>query len=72
MYKYVLKHPIRQDIFEQTYRSVVFKDNILTLALYTVHCTVYIREFKHSWYQIYKADYCLKHFKLFIYTLLFM
>ena len=25
---------------------------------------MYIRECKHKWYQIYKADYCLKHFKL--------
>ena len=24
MYKYVLKHPLRQDIFKQTYRNVVF------------------------------------------------
>ena len=27
---------------------------------------MYIRECKHRWYQIYKADYCLKHFKLVI------
>ena len=39
MYKYVLKHSIRQDIFKQTYRNVVFRDYILTLALYTVQCT---------------------------------
>ena len=25
MYKYVVKHPFRQDIFKQTYRNVVFK-----------------------------------------------
>ena len=55
VYKYVLKHPIRQDIFKQTYPNVVFIDYILTLALYTTQ-----REFKHRWY-IYKADYCLKH-----------
>jgi len=36
----------------------VFRDYILTLTL----CTV--REFKHIWYQIYKADYCFKHLKL--------
>ena len=36
MYKYVLKHPFRQDIFKQSYRKVVFKDNILTQALYTL------------------------------------
>ena len=46
---------------KQTYRNVVFRDNILTLALYTVHSSC---EFKHIFYQMYKADYCLKHFKL--------
>ena len=61
MYKYTLKHPFRQNIFKQTYRNVVFRYNILTLALYTLHC---IREFKHKWHQIFKANYCLKHFKL--------
>ena len=40
------------------------RDYILTLALYDVQCTLYIRDFKHMWYQIYEADYCLKHFKL--------
>ena len=40
MYKYVLKHPFRQDIFKQTYRNVVFRDNILTLALYTIYTQV--------------------------------
>ena len=24
----------------------------------------FVREFEHIWYQMYKADYCLKHFKL--------
>ena len=62
---YVSKHPFRQDIFKQTYRNVVFRDYILNLALYTVK---YIREFKNRWYQIYKADYCVKHFKL-VFTL---
>ena len=42
MYTYVLKHPIRHiyDIFhvKQTYRNVVFRDYILTSALYT-YCT---------------------------------
>ena len=48
MYKYVLKHPYEQDIFKQTYRNVVFRDYILTLyTLYTVQCTMYIREFKN-------------------------
>ena len=28
MYKYVLKHPFRQDIFKQTYRNVVFREYI--------------------------------------------
>ena len=37
MFKYVLKHPFRQDVLKQTYRNVVFRDNILALALYTVH-----------------------------------
>jgi len=40
VYKYVLKHPFRQDISKQTYRNVVFRDYILTLALYTVHTRV--------------------------------
>ena len=39
IYKYVLKHPFRQDIFKQTYRNVMFRDYILTLALYIVHYT---------------------------------
>ena len=39
-YKYVLKHPFRQDIFKQEYRNVVFRDFILTLALYNVHTRV--------------------------------
>ena len=59
MYKYVLKHPLRQDLFKLTHRNVMFRDYILTLAF-----LLYIREFKHRWYQIYKADYYLKHFKL--------
>ena len=42
-YKLVLKHPFRQNIFKQTYRNVVFRDYILTLALYIL----YMREFKH-------------------------
>ena len=32
------KHPFRQDIFKQTYQNVVFRDYILTLALY-IYCT---------------------------------
>ena len=51
--KYVLIHPFRQDIVKQTYRIFVFRDYILTLALYTV--------------QYNKADYCLKYFKLVCY-----
>ena len=40
MYKYVLKHPLRQEIFKQHIEmSYVFRDYILTLALYTVQCT---------------------------------
>ena len=53
LYEYIL-HPFRKDIFKQTYRNVMFRDYILTLLS--------IRKFKHKWYQIYKADYCLKHF----------
>ena len=69
MYEYIFKHPYRIIyiiiiLFKQTYRNVVFRVYILTLALYTVQCTLYIREFKHMWYQIYIPDYCLKHFKL--------
>ena len=40
MYKYVLKHLFRRDKYKQTYRNVVFRDYILTLALYTVHTRV--------------------------------
>ena len=63
-YKYVLKHPFKQDMYncifkQQTEMSYLFRDYFLTLALF-----IYIREFKHMWYQIYKADYCLKHFKI--------
>ena len=32
--------------------------------IHLIHTVQYIREFKHRWYQILKADYCLKHFKL--------
>ena len=39
MYNYVLKHPFRQHISKQTYRNAVFRDYIMTLALYTVQCT---------------------------------
>ena len=40
-YKYVLKHPFRQEIFKQHIEmSYVFRDYILTLALYTVHTYV--------------------------------
>ena len=40
MYKYVLKHPFRQDIFKHTYRNVVFRNYILTFAYI---CTVLTR-----------------------------
>ena len=39
-YNYFFKHPFRQDIFKQTYRHFVFRDYILTLALYSVHTRV--------------------------------
>ena len=29
---------------------------------------MYIRDFKHMWYQINEADYCLKHFKLVFFS----
>ena len=35
MYKFVLKHPFRQNIFKQTNQIVVLRDYILNLALYT-------------------------------------
>ena len=34
------------------------------VGTYSVQCTLYVREFKHMWYQMYQADYCLKHLKL--------
>ena len=40
MYKYVLKHPLREDRFKQKNQNVVFRDYILTLASYTVHSRV--------------------------------
>ena len=40
MYKYVLKHTFRHNIFKQTYQNDVFKDYILTLTLYTVYTRV--------------------------------
>ena len=40
MYKYVLKHPFIQDIYKQTCRNVMFRDYILTLAIYTVRTLV--------------------------------
>ena len=36
-YRYVLKHTYGQNIFKETYQNVMFRDYILTLALYTVH-----------------------------------
>ena len=59
MYKYVFKHPFRQDVFKQIFEMSCL--DILTLPFYTLQ---YVRKFKHIWYQIYKADYCLKHLKL--------
>ena len=44
MYKYVLKHPFREDRFKQKNQNVVFRDYILTLASYTVHSRVYSQE----------------------------
>ena len=38
MYKYILKHPFRHDIFNHTYQNVVFRDYSLAFALYAV-CT---------------------------------
>ena len=39
MYKYVLKHPFKQDIYK-TYRNGVCRDYILTLAYYAVQTRV--------------------------------
>ena len=47
---------ISQDIYQKTYRNVVFRDYIITLALHT-ECTRQ-HVFKHMWYQMYQADYC--------------
>ena len=41
MYKYVLKHPFRQDIFSKHIEMSCLRDNILTLALYNVHTRLY-------------------------------
>ena len=38
VYKFVLKHPLRQDIFKQKYRNVVLRDHILTLYSFR-YCT---------------------------------
>ena len=65
IFLYVLRSVIYQDIFKKTYQNVVLRDYILTLALYTVRTC----KFKHMWYQMYQADYCLKHFKL-VFTLM--
>ena len=59
IFLYVTRLVISQDIFKKTYQNVL-RDYIMTLALYTVQtCKV-----KQMWYQMYQADYCLKHFKL--------
>ena len=56
-----------QDIFKKIFGNVLFRDYILTLAL-CIYC-MYVREFKHIWYQIYQADYCLKHLNLVYYLI---
>ena len=40
MYKYVLKHPFRQDTLKQTYRNVVFRDYILTIFIYCTYASL--------------------------------
>ena len=41
IYKYVMKHPLGQDIFQQTYRNVVFTVQRLYLDFSFIYCTVY-------------------------------
>ena len=49
MYKYVKNTLLKQDIFQQHIEMpYVFRDYILTLALYTVHMQIC----KHRWHQI--------------------
>ena len=62
IYKYVLKHAYRQRYIQVTYQMSCLEiiPSLYLHILYSVH----IREFKHRWYQIHNADYCLKHFKL--------
>ena len=43
---YIFKNPFRQDIFEQTYQNVVFRDYILTLALYEYFASLKIHVIK--------------------------
>ena len=68
MYKYALKHPFRQDIFKQMYRNVIFRYHILTLALYTLQSTY--ASLNTSGKTFFKADYCLKHFKLVFFVII--
>ena len=53
--------------FRQMYSSKHIEISCLYLDFSFICCTMYIREFKQRRYQIYKADYCLKHFKLVIF-----
>ena len=40
MVKYNLTHPFRKDIFNQTYRNVVYREYNLTLALYCTYASL--------------------------------
>ena len=58
IFLYVPRSVIYQDIFKKSSKCRVEK---LYLDFSFI---LYIREFKHMWYQRYQSDYCLKHFKL--------
>ena len=63
MYKCVLKHPFRQDIFKLTYRNVMFRDYILTFAI----CIYCLYSSLNTWgIKFKKAEYFFKHFSKFL------
>ena len=56
------------DMFYNTFLDKIYSSIHVEMSsleiTYILTFALYIREFKHRWYQIYKADYCFKHFKL--------
>ena len=57
-YFYMFLGPLYFKIY--SIKHIEMFSKIISLALNTAHTC----EFKQMWYQVLKADYCFKHFKL--------